>query len=300
MWFYKALAHLPLRVLYLLSRVLFFLLFRVFRYRRDVVTSNLRHAFPDMVELDRSKLAADYYRQLADVVIEIIHAWVMPPSEFLKRVKLLNPEVLKRYREQSQTVILLTVHQCNWEWMLHAISLQTEIPIDAIYKPLHNVSVDRFIYAIRTRFGANPLAVRTSTRQILRRRHDGRIFAMVADQSPTRRERSYWQDFFNRPAAFYVGAETLARLGKQPVLFAQMKRTRRGYYEVRFDVLVESPEQTDEGDVTRAYINAAERAILAQPESWLWSNRRWKRKPSPASENSEQTQASSSQPNPSA
>jgi KDO2-lipid IV(A) lauroyltransferase len=127
--------------------------------------------------------------------------------------------------------------------------------------------------------GAKPLAMRDSTKELVRRRSEFKIFAMVADQSPTRKERGYWTNFLNRPAAFYEGAEKIALLTQNPVIFVHMRRVRRGHYEIRYEPLAEPPHDKENAGITEAYIEAAERSIRSQPESWLWSNRRWKRSP---------------------
>lgn len=120
--------------------------------------------------------------------------------------------------------------------------------------------------------------MKASTRDILRRRKEFRLFVMVADQSPTRKERSYWTTFMNRDAAFFVGAEIIANSTKFPVIFAQCRRPKRGHYEILFHE-IGSPPYTGEGHpLTDRYIELAEMAIRAEPESWLWTNRRWKRK----------------------
>ena len=46
-WLYRAIALLPLPIKYGLSTTAAFLLRRVFRYRADVIDTNLRNAFPE-------------------------------------------------------------------------------------------------------------------------------------------------------------------------------------------------------------------------------------------------------------
>jgi KDO2-lipid IV(A) lauroyltransferase len=174
---------------------------------------------------------------------------------------------------------VLTIHQGNWEWMLHATTAALGIPMDPVYKPLHNASADRLMHAVRSRFGARPLPLKSAARDILRQREHFRLLVLVADQSPTRRERGLWTDFLHRPAAFHTGAETLARAAGFPVVFARCRRRRRGYYSLRFIPLAVAPRDEAQGAITRRYAAMAEQAIREEPASWLWSNRRWKRQP---------------------
>jgi len=275
--FYALLSRLPLSVLYGLSYCLYLCLYYIARYRRAVVHNNISLVFPEKDLSETSALSKKFYRQLCDVAVEIIKARVLRPDDYQKRITLINSELMETYRQQEQPVIILTIHACNWEWMLHATRLQLDIPIDAVYKSLHNKTANDLIYDIRSRFGIRPLNVQESTKDVIRRRQEFRLLTLVADQSPIPREKSYWTTFLGQPSAFYQGAEKIAMLTKYPIVFAAMKRTRRGHYTVEYQPLAEPPYVKDSHDILDAYIAAAEKVIREQPESWLWSNRRWKR-----------------------
>jgi KDO2-lipid IV(A) lauroyltransferase len=63
------------------------------------------------------------------------------------------------------------------------------------------------------------------------------------------------------------------------VLFAQCRRRARGYYEVEFREVAKPPYRRGEQRITARFVELAEAAIRSEPQSWLWSNRRWKRHP---------------------
>ncbi len=275
---YRALAWLPLPVLYLIAWLAYLLLYYVSGYRKAVVRQNLSRAFPDKSAKEITVLSKRFYRQLCQVAFEIVRARRMRREDFLRRMHVRNPEVLREASNGLRdSVIVLTIHQGNWEWMLHGAVAALGVPIDPVYKPLHNEAVDRLIFNIRSQFGSRPLSMEESTRDILRRRREFRLFVMVADQAPTRHERTYWTRFLNQESAFYLGTEVIAKMTKFPVLFAQCRRLRRGHYELEFHRLAEPPYDKDSHMITERYAELAERAIRAEPESWLWSNRRWKR-----------------------
>jgi len=275
---YRLISYLPFPVLYGLAYLAYLLLYFVFRYRREVVRQNLSRAFPEKTDKERTALGKAFYRRLSQVALEILKARRMHPEEFLQRVRVVNPEMLAHYSDNFQnSVIVLTIHQGNWEWMLHGASSEFRIPIDAVYKPLHNKVVDQLIFDIRSQFGSRPLAMDKATRDILRRRREFRVFVMVADQSPVRSERGYWTQFMNQEANFYLGAETIAKMTGFPLLFAQCHRVRSGYYEIEFIELAKPPYDKESHAITDRYVELAEQAIRDDPESWLWSNRRWKR-----------------------
>ena len=275
---YRLLARLPLPLLYALSWIAYVVLYHLVRYRRDTVRGNLTDAFPEKSQREIHSLGKAFYRQLTEVAVEIVKARYMSRDDFLQRTHVANPHLLREISNNFQVpVIILTIHQGNWEWMLHGASAALGVPLDPIYKPLHNSSADRFMLEVRSRFGCRPLPLAQSGRDILRHRRKFRLLVMVADQSPTRQERSVWNQFLNRDTAFHLGAETIARLTDYPVVFAQCRRRRRGFYEIEFQSLASPPYNDEEGAITQRYAQMAERAIHAEPQSWLWSNRRWKR-----------------------
>jgi KDO2-lipid IV(A) lauroyltransferase len=278
MLLYRMIAWLPFPLLYLAAWFGYLLLYHVARYRREVVRKNLACAFPEKSERERKLLEKQFYRRLTQVAFEILKARRMRREDFLVRAKVLNPELLEKTSNGFRdSVIVLTIHQGNWEWMLHGATTALDIPIDPVYKPLHNKTVDRLIYDIRSQFGSRPLSMEQSTRDILRRRREFRLFVMVADQSPIRSERGYWIKFMHQEAAFYMGAEIIARMTGFPVLFAQCHRRRTGHYEIEFHELAKPPYQKEGHAIIERYVQMAEQAIRSEPESWLWSNRRWKR-----------------------
>lgn len=275
---YRLISLLPFPVLYAAAWLAYLVVYYVAGYRKAVVRDNLAHAFPDKSAKEITVLAKKFYRRFAQVALEIVKARRMTPDDFRRRVRLRNPELLEARSEgHSRSVIVLTIHQGNWEWMLHGATTALGIPIDPVYKPLHDKVTDKLVFDIRSQFGSRPLSMAESTRDILRRRKEFRVFVMVADQSPVRRERSYWTTFMNREAAFYLGAESLAQLTGFPVLFAECHRMRTGYYEIEFHDLARPPYDKGSHAIVDAYVAAAEASIRREPESWLWSNRRWKR-----------------------
>jgi len=284
--FYRLLSWLPLPVLQALAWPGYLFLYYVAGYRKEVVRQNLSQAFPDKSAREVTKLAKKFYRQLVQVALEILRTRHMGADEIRRRVRVLNPQLIEEYSGGfRQPVIVLAIHQGNWEWMLHGVRLALDIPIDPVYKPLHDRELDRLMFEIRSRFGSRPLPMAAATRDILRHRRAFRLFVLVADQAPIAGERSYWTPFLNREAAFYLGSAGIARATGCPVLFAQCRRRASGYYDVEFREVARPPYGDDEHRIIERYVRLAEAAIRSEPESWLWSNRRWKRQP-PAEANS--------------
>ncbi|TGD72078.1 lipid A biosynthesis (KDO)2-(lauroyl)-lipid IVA acyltransferase [Mangrovimicrobium sediminis] len=275
---YRLVGYLPFWLLYALAHLGYLLLYHVARYRREVVADNLAHAFPEKNAAERKRLEKAFYLRLCQVALEVLRARTMRLEEFAARVKVTNGELVERLSEgRTRSIIVLTIHQGNWEWMLHGNTAALGISMDPVYKPLHDAAADEVMLETRNRFGSRPLAMADAARDILRRRREFRLFVMVADQSPTGDERGYWTQFFHRDARFYLGAESIAQATGFPVVFAQCRRLSTGHYEMIYREVAEPPYEKGSHAITERYIEIAEEAIRAEPESWLWSNRRWKR-----------------------
>jgi KDO2-lipid IV(A) lauroyltransferase len=279
-WWARLLARVPLGALYALADLLGWLAFRVFPYREHVVRENLAKAFPHFSESELRAVIRSYYLGFAQMLVEIIKSVSMPAEEIRRRVRIVNAEAPRALLAQGHSVLLVAAHQCNWEWMLLALSLELGYPLDAAYKPLVNDWAEREMKKLRTRFGSRLVPASQLLADIIQRRGVVRAIAMVADQEPTTSEHKHWTRFLNRDTAFYMGPEEIARVTHFPVFFLGMRRTGRGYYEIELQPLAGAAEVLPPGALTERYVRCVEQQIRAAPPDWPWSHKRWKLKKS--------------------
>ncbi|MEO1653002.1 MAG: lysophospholipid acyltransferase family protein, partial [Bacteroidota bacterium] len=193
------------------------------------------------------------------------------------RIRISNPELFTSFMQNEQSILLMTSHYANWEWMLLGCGAHDLPPIHPIYKPLSNKSMDQMMNRIRSRFGSQPIPKDNTIMSIIQRKKYQEAYGIVGDQAPYHLEEKYWTQFLHQDTAFYEGAEKIARLTKFPVLFAHMQRHKRGYYEITFEVLAEPPyKKMPQNELIEAYVKALEKQILAGPSDWLWTHNRWK------------------------
>ncbi len=267
------LAVLPLSILYLMADALFLMLFYVARYQRKLVTDNLRNAFPAYSTKTLHKLARQNYRNTAQVLFEIIKSNRLNREQLIKRARCINPSVVLNHLENGQDVLILTAHQCNWEWPQLACSALFDYPAQVVYKPLNHPQLDTLLTNIRSRFGSQMVPVGNSRSELLKRNTKSKMIVMVADLGPRRDEKQDWHTFLGRNTAFYPGPRLIARRLNIPVFFASVTRARRGFYEIYFEPL--SSQNSDE-NIMSSYIRRLEKSITANPADWLWMNKRWK------------------------
>ena len=277
-WWARLLSRLPLRALYGIAGVLAWLTFRLYPYREHVIRENLARAFPEFDEAQLRDAIRRYYLGFAQMLVEIIKSVSLPPEEITRRVRMVNLAAPRALLAQGQSVLLVAAHQCNWEWMLLALSLELGYPVDAAYKPLVDNWAEREMKKLRTRFGSRLVPAKELLADIIKRHGVARAVAMVADQEPRTSEHKYWTRFLNRDTAFYMGAEEIARVTRYPVFFIAMRRTGRGFYEMEFVPLASGKETLPSGQLTERYARLVEQQIRAAPPDWPWSHKRWKLK----------------------
>lgn len=276
MFIVNLLAKVPLWLLYRLSDVLYGLIAYVVRYRRAVITDNLRQSFPDRSAADIARLRRGFYRNFCDLLVEIIKLPGLSADELRKRVQYTNPELVRDSLEAGKPVIGLASHHCNWEWLPAAATLYG-MPVDSVYKPLHNAFFEQLMIRIRSTFGPVPVPMGKLPRQMAVDRNRPRIIALVADQMPDRPENAYWTDFMHRNTPFYPGLERLARGQQLPVFYIEMVRVRRGYYTATFTQLGTPPYgELATGELIERYRDALTNTLEKHPADWLWSHKRWK------------------------
>ncbi len=277
-WWVRLLARIPFSVLYGFAALLGWLSVHVYPYRLHVVRENLTKAFPEYTEAQLRTVIAGYYLSFAQMLVEIIKSAGITPAEIRRRVRAVNLELARAHLDQGQSVLLVAAHQCNWEWMLLALSLELGYPVDAAYKPLIDSWAEREMKKLRTRFGSRLVPAQDLLADIIKRRGIVRAVAMVADQEPTTSEHQHWTRFLNRDTAFYMGPEELARVTRFPTFFLGFKRIGRGHYEMQFTPLCSGGEVLDPGALTERYARMVEAQIRDAPADWPWSHKRWKLK----------------------
>ena len=279
-WLLHGLARLPLAVLYGLADFVYLVLAYVVRYRRQVVLTNLRNSFPDKPEAEIQRLQRQFYRNLAQVFVETLKLAAMSAAELKQRVFFPNPEVMERHFARGRTVLGLSSHAGNWEWVLTSGAVWLSAHADGVYKPLNNPFFESFLRQLRTRTGAGLIPMRDTLRDMVQRRGEVRVVSMLSDQAAGPEDRPYWTSFMNQEAGFYTSAERLASRFKCPVVYVSIRRLRRGYYEIVLTELYDgdAPLPTDSFPITEAFVRHLERDIRAFPADYLWTHRRWKHK----------------------
>lgn len=275
----KPLSLLPLRILYLISDVLFFLNHYLIRYRKKVILSNLQNSFPNLNNLEISEIAKNHNKFFADFIVESIKCFSITEEEAMLRCKMKNPEILDHLFENNRSIVLACGHYSNWEMAAACLNNSLKHEGAALYKPLANSFLDQKFRQSRSRFGIK-LIPKYEAKEFLKENvNKNCIIGFGCDQSPKRsKENLFWTRFLNQDTAIMFGTEKYAIEYNYAVAFMEINRIKRGYYEIELKIIEENPLESSYGSISMKHTQLLEEQIKNDPAYWLWSHKRWKLK----------------------
>jgi KDO2-lipid IV(A) lauroyltransferase len=270
---------LPLRVLYLFSDFLYLVLYYFPSYRRKVVARNLKNSFPEKSDEELKSIEKKFYRHLADVFIETVYVTHMSLEEQKRRFTITNLELIHKLREEKRDVIAVMGHFNNWEWptfLPSALLYKTLI----IYRPLRNKYFDRHIKNQRSKNGIVLTPTAMIIREIISNKNNNinTLSVFLTDQTPAINEIKYWTTFLNQDTPIYTGTEKIASKYDMAIVYFNVQKIKRGYYNMNIELLLEHTAGLPESVITETHVRRLEKIIQEKPEYWLWSHRRWKHK----------------------
>jgi KDO2-lipid IV(A) lauroyltransferase len=267
-----------MRILFVFSDLMFYLLYYVLGYRKKVVRSNLKLAFPDMDADELQEIEKRSYRHFVDVFFEMIKSFTISEKEISKRLSITNPELLDPYYEKGQSVIFTSGHYANWEWVSFIVEKSLNYHMSVVYKKLKNKYFDNLMKKTRNKFGVRFVEKRNFYPEILKNKKEGVIqaYGFLSDQSPKLKTAKYWDTFLNVEVPVEIGPETIARKMNYPVFYFQTEQVKRGVYKSTFLLLEEEPKKAEPHSITKSYLKALEDQIRKQPEFYFWTHKRFK------------------------
>lgn len=277
MFLLRLLSYLPFPILYLFSDFLFLVSYRLISYRKKIVRKNLQNSFPEKTEAEIKAIEKQFYKDLCDYSVETLKLLSISATELKRRMVYKNPEIVKEFADKNQSILLLTSHQFNWEWLLTSGCLYLPLGVDYVYQKQSSKTFNAFSLAGRNRFGAFPIERSQVGRETIKRKNILRGVAIMADQFPGHaRDKKLWTKFLNQNTAFFLGLSQVAYMTQYPAVFYGVRKIKRGFYEAEGFVVSRPPYVKDSQQIVEDYAKAAEKIINQYPAGWLWSHNRWK------------------------
>lgn len=275
----KPLSFLPLWISYRFADFFYLLLITILPYRKKVISQNLERSFPEKSKQELVKIRRAFYRQFSDMLIEGIKNFTISDKELVNRYKINNPALMQELYEEGRSVLLVSAHYMNWEWMITGQALFFSHQAVGIGMPLSSGFWDKKINNLRSRFGMHVIhsKIVKETFDNYQKHEIPTATLTLSDQSPGDSRKSYWMNFLHQPTAVLFGAEQLANTYNQAVVFYLPQKVKRGYYEIQLELITKEPRTLAWGELTEKHTKLLEKRILEEPGPWLWSHKRWKR-----------------------
>jgi KDO2-lipid IV(A) lauroyltransferase len=277
--FMYLLSLLPFWVLFRLSDLMY-LLVRLVKYRKQVIETNLKYAFPNKSQSEVKAIRNKFYRHFCDLFFETMKLQTISIKEMKRRMVFSNVEYLEEMFRQKRDVIAVCGHYGNWEW-IPSINVNISAQGVEVYHPLKNKKMDAFMLKLRSRFHTLNFTMNATLREVikLKRSNTPYVIGLISDQSPARVKIQYRTVFLNQNTAVHLGAEKIAQATNDVVVYFKMNKVKRGCYRVDVVPVTETPKSLAEFEITEKHVRILEQQIIERPELWLWSHRRWKYSP---------------------
>ena len=276
--FILPLSYLPYFLVYLLSDILSFIMYRIIGYRKKIITNNITNSFPEKNTNQIHKIVKQFYSHFCDLIIESFKGFSISKSEIIKRLQTNNQDLIDDFARNKQSVILIGGHYNNWEICGQCAPIHCMHELYAIYKPLKNKFFDKKMRDSREKFGLNMIPMKGTKKYFTNNTDIPRAIVFGSDQSPSNPKKAYWAKFLNQDTGFLYGAEKYAKEFNWPVIYVGMTKTKRGHYLVNYQLITDDPSKTKTGEIMEKFAELLEKDIEKDPSHWLWSHKRWKHK----------------------
>lgn len=250
-----------------------------------MVRQNLRYAFPEKSLTDILKIEQAFYKHMCDSFLEMIKSLGMSEQEMKNHMVFNNPEIFEPFEKAHKSVILVCGHYASYEWMM-SLGYHIHHKGYAVYAPLGNKYFDRLVQKIRSRHQAFLIPRKQATATIKQHKEEGVLgmYGLASNQTPSAKYAKYWRPFLGVRVPVFTGAETLAKTLDMPVVFFDVQKVKRGYYQTTFTLITDAPKTYNDFEITDVFTELLENQIRNRPEYYLWTHNRFKHKdknPSP-------------------
>ena len=275
----RAVAILPHPVQVRIGALLGWMLARIQRRQRRIAARNLEICFPELDVAERSRLLERHFRSLGLSLVEMAIAWYSPAATIRRLVHVEGREHLDAALARGRGVLLVTAHFTMLELgvaVLESLCGQ----VTCLYRPQRNAMMDALILRGRSRFSRTHVS-RDNVRAVIRRLKANDAVLYLPDQTYLGNQ-SVLLPFFGEPALTNVATSKLARIGDAVVLTYFFRRAPddSGYTVHIGPPFADLPSADAEADAVRIF-SRLEDYIRGAPEQYLWTYKKFKKRPPP-------------------
>lgn len=254
-------------------------------YRKKTILNNMHRVFHGILS-DREihYLAQCFYSHLATSLKENFLMRFMSQATIASKAEVIGHEKAMAIAKNHTGLLILTGHFGNWEFAPIAGILnfkQFQGSFYFIRKMLHPKWLEKMVFKRYYLAGLHVIPKKNSLTHVCDALEKNNAVVFVMDQYASLPKDGVAVEFFGHKTGTYRSLATIARYTNIPVIPAASYRKSNGQHVLKFyDPIpwVSSSEgHHDEiAKNTLLYNQSLERMILAHPEQWLWTHKRWK------------------------
>lgn len=272
----RIIAILPYRLQLLIGHIIGCSFYRIAKFRRGIVQTNISLCFPELSVEKQEKLVKDHFQSLGMSIVETAMSWWGNEKKLRKLVTFKGLEYVDKALEQGTGAIMLGAHYTTMEISGRLISLDRDLAVS--YQKLRNPLFNHVTINARKRM-LHRVFNRDEIRASFRYIKQNHLMWIAADQDAGI-ENSVFVPFMGYLAATQTVASRMAKITKAPIIpyISRRLSNAQGYAIEFFPPLKNFPGKSLEDDATRTN-QLIEEQIKKAPEQYLWVHRRFKTRP---------------------
>ena len=190
----------------------------------------------------------------------------------------------RQLQARGKGVIIVTPHYGDWELMSLTAGL-VGVPYTGVMEPTKNGAIQEIISRLRSVTGHTMVHPRFAVVKLFKAVSRGETVAVVIDVNARRGRGGVWLDFFGLPVFNTAAVAELAMRTGAAIVFGAGIPQPGGRIKLLFGPeIVPCNTGEHEKDVlttSQRCLDECANLIRRQPEHWLWTYKRWKRRPTP-------------------
>ncbi|PJJ66700.1 lysophospholipid acyltransferase family protein [Chryseobacterium geocarposphaerae] len=268
---------IPLKILYIFSDIIFFLNYYIVGYRKKVILQNIKNSFPDKTDEEIQVILKKFYLNFSDYLVETVKSFSISETESRVRMQHINQHLFHEAKAEGKNIILLAGHVFNWEWINALAKVIPQKHCHPVYRKVNSNFWEDQMKKVRNKFGNEALEANEVIMNIFRNKNDGdSAYMFVADQTPHIAHVNYGLEFLNQRTPAFIGYDKLATRMDLVFIYCEMKKVKRGFYQVNYHRIYPDGEKFVNNEVVKKFHKLLENTIHKHPDNYLWSHRKWK------------------------
>jgi len=194
-----------------------------------------------------------------------------------------NADWFHQIQGRGNGVIFITPHYGDWE-LLHLASGYLGAVYTSVMEPTKNAAVERTISRLRSQSGHTMVHPRFAVVKLFKAVSRGETVGLLIDVNSRRGRGGVWLDFFGLPVFNTAAVAELAMRTGAAIVFAAAQPLPGRRIKVLFgpEIAVDNTGDKDKDvlSTSQRCLDECARLIRENPDHWMWTYKRWKRRPS--------------------